>query len=153
MHPRSTTRTFRSPAVSTVFAIVFGLGGLAIAGAHTENRGEAYRSTERELGNGGDAEASGRTRGAQVSAFARRTGLEGWRKGAGVSALASLDRSQAGEHGPHAGEEPGDRANPEQAQNERADGRPLRPNPPNVHAEGRATPPPGTAAHPARVNG
>ena len=134
-----------------VFAIVFGLGGLAIAGAHTGNRGEAYGSTG-ELGNGG-AEASGRTQGAEVSVFARRSGLEGWRKGAGVSALASLDRSQAGEHGPHAGEEPGDRANPEQAQDEHADGRPASPDAPNVEAEGRATPTPGAAAHPARVNG
>ena len=41
--------------------------------------------------------------------FAGQTGLIGWRKGAAVSALASGGKSQAGKHGPHAGEEPGER--------------------------------------------
>jgi hypothetical protein len=103
----------RSPAATTVFTLVLALGGLAFAGSRPADGfppGSARAGTTGAgLAADGSSRDAGGADGAEVSMFAGQTGLIGWRKGAAVSALASGGKSRAGEHGPHAGEEPGER--------------------------------------------
>jgi hypothetical protein len=118
MHERTLMRAVRSPAASTVFAVVFGLGGLAYAGS--QHPGDAFAGGDGTSphGNGGAAVSNQEAgaHGAEVAALALSDDLVGWHKGAAVSALASHERSQAGMHGPHAGEESGEAAEGHPAQ-------------------------------------
>jgi hypothetical protein len=110
MTTQTLSRSLRSPAASTVLAIVLGFSGLAYAGSRAGYDVPPLPSSSKaddHQGAGAAVEHEAGEHGAEVSAFARETELVGWRKGAAVSALASDGKSQAGEHGPHAGEEPG----------------------------------------------
>jgi hypothetical protein len=108
MH-RSPFRALRSPAVSTIVAIVLGLSGIAVAGSQApDDAGEPEHGRANAAANAATgASHAGGAHGEAVSTFARDTDLEGWRKGAAIADLASGGKSQAGEHGPHAGQEPG----------------------------------------------
>jgi len=84
-----------------VFAVVIGVGGIAVAGSGTQGVAEG------DPGPGsGDVASSDHpaSTGAEVSELATTTELTGWEKGAAISTLASGGQSQAGMHGPHAGE-------------------------------------------------
>ena len=111
MTKRSLARSLRSPVASTVFAMVMGFGGLALAGSRTYDAPQAGDGpTASDEVQGAATDSTRGAHGAEVSAFATRTDLIGWRKGAAIADLASDGRSLAGDHGPHAGEEPGDAA-------------------------------------------
>ena len=106
MHERTLVRAVRSPAATTVFAIVFAMGGLAYAGSGAARAGfdgaDAPHGVGRPFGTSDASE-----HGPDVSIFATSCELVGWRKGAAISQLASGGRSQAGEHGPHGGSQGG----------------------------------------------
>ena len=99
------SRSVRGPAVATVLAVVIGVAGIAVAGSRIQGLAEGDQG--RSLGLASDGVASGdhpASTGAEVSELATTTELTGWEKGAAISTLASGGRSQAGMHGPHAGE-------------------------------------------------
>lgn len=101
MAQTSFARSLRSPVATTVFTIVFGLSGLALAGSHTPDVPPPPEGASVHAG-AHPAFDEG-THGAEVSALAASTGESGWRKGVVISDLASGGASQAGDHGPHAG--------------------------------------------------
>jgi hypothetical protein len=108
MAEKSFARSLRSPVATTVFTIVFGLSGLAIAGSHTPDVPPPPEGASVHAGAHPAFEEG--THGAEVSALAASTGELGWRKGVVISDLASGGASQAGDHGPHAGTPEGPRS-------------------------------------------
>jgi hypothetical protein len=101
MSERNLARVLRSPAASTVFAVVFGLGGLAIAGSRTYDAPDATNPPGRASAAVHAVDEA--THGPVVSSLATGSDQVGWRKGEVVSDVASDGTSQAGEHGPHGG--------------------------------------------------
>ena len=154
MPERTLARAMRSPAATTVFVLVFAMGGLAYAGGGGADPIDVPApgdAAPNGIGRPPEVTGDAAAHGVEVSTFARTHQVLGWRFGAEISDLASRGHSQAGEHGPHAGQSHGHGpgANPSSTHRpedpgSQAGNAPGRGS--NPHAAGPAAP--GGGAHP-----